>query len=150
VILVNKWDLVKGTTPREYRTALSKALPFLDFVPVVFGSAKTGLNIRRTVETIDAVAANNSTQLPTGVLNRTINEMTERVQPPFVKGRRLKIYYATQVSSNPITIVLFVNYPGSLDPRYATCLIKALRRVFGLEGAPILFQIRARRPTAKS
>lgn len=150
VILVNKWDLVKDATPGQYRTALSKALPFLDFVPVVFGSAKTGLNIRRTVETIDAVAAHNSTQLPTGVLNRTINEMTERVQPPFVKGRRLKIYYATQVSSNPITIVLFVNYPGSLDPRYATCLIKALRCVFGLEGAPILFQIRARRPTAKS
>lgn len=150
VLLVNKWDIVNGTTCRQYRTALNEALPFLDFVPVVFCSAKTGFNIRKTIEAIDAVSANNIAQLPTGILNRTIIEATKKVQPSVVNGKRLKIYYATQVSSKPIAIMLFVNYPASLKPAYASYLVKSIRRVFGLEGAPILLQQRARRKVARS
>jgi GTP-binding protein len=146
VVLVNKWDLAEGeVTQRQYGPALLKTMPFMGHCPVLFASAESGYNIRRTVEAIDYVAAQVTVDIPTGILNRTLQDAYEQVGPPSVKGRRLKIYYATQVGKDPIKIRLFVNQPKIVRPAYRSYLIKALRSRFGLEGAPVLLQFRARK-----
>lgn len=150
VILANKWDILHGFTSKQYLTAMNKAFPFLNFVPMLIGSAKTGFNMRRTIETIDAVAAHTQAQLPTHILNRAIEEFQKLVQPPLIRKKRFKIYYATQVDTQPVTIALFVNDPERLVPGYERSLSRELRGVFGLEGAPICFHLRKRRATSKS
>jgi GTP-binding protein len=115
-------------------------------MPIVFVSAKTGHNIRRLVETTDEIARRLQTTLPTGVLNRVIMDACEKVQPPLVRGRRLKIFYAAQTASRPLTVRLFVNDPRRLLPAFQTYLIRRLRMVFGLEGVPLIFQLRGRQP----
>ncbi len=148
VLLVNKWDRVEGTTPRAYEEALRRELPFLDYVPIVFGSARTGRNLRETVATIDRVAAQVSAKVSTGLLNRVLHRAVERIQPPAVLGRRLKLYYAAQTGTRPIRIRLFVNDPRVRTPAYEQYLIRELRAAFGLEGAPVRLEFREseRRP----
>lgn len=146
VLVVNKWDLAQTASEQRYQAALRRALPFCDFMPVVFVSAKTGCNIRRLVETIDGIALRLQTILPTGVLNRMIMDTCEKVQPPLVQGRRLRIFYATQMTSHPLVVLLFVNDPRRMVPAYQAYLIRCLRSAFGLEGVPVTLQLRARRP----
>ena len=145
VVLVNKWDL-QERTQRDFGPELMETLPFLAHCPVVFASAETGYNIRRTVEVIDHVAAQVRATLPTATLNRAILDAHERVHPPVIRGKRLKLFYATQIGSAPVEIVLFVNDPSRLQAPYQRYLIKAVRAAFGLEGAPVLLRARARRP----
>ncbi|NCC52457.1 MAG: ribosome biogenesis GTPase Der [Spartobacteria bacterium] len=144
-ILVNKWDIAQeqGVTQRQYGKALREALPFLDFIPIIFASAQSGYNIRNTVEAIDYVSDQVQTTLTTGLLNRVIQEAVQRVAPPVVDGRRLKIYYATQIGVKPIAIRLFVNSPKRVKPAYKSYLVKSLRTAFGLEGAPVLLLFKA-------
>jgi GTP-binding protein len=145
VVIINKWDLLKGhSTEKEYREALSHAIQFLKWVPFVFVSSKDGFNINRCLDIIDHVARQVQTQIPTGLLNRVFTEAVERVQPPMLKGKRFKIYYATQTTNNPIQISLFVNDPTRLTDAYREYLMHALRNQFGLEGAPILLSLKER------
>ena len=146
IILVNKWDLAEGeVTQRQYGPALVEAMPFMGHCPVLFASAKSGYNIRQTVEAIDYVASQVMLDIPTGILNRTIQDACERVSAPSRNGRRLKIYYATQVGKDPIRIRIFVNNPKLIVPAYRSYLIKNIRAKFGLEGAPVVLQFRARK-----
>lgn len=145
VILVNKWDLAGSeVTQRQYEPALMKTMPFMAHCPIVFASAKDGYNVKRTVEAIDLVAAQVTGTLPTGILNRTIQDAVEKVSPPALQGRRLKLYYATQVGTDPIRIRIYVNKKDLIRPAYEIYLIKALREKFGLEGAPVLLQFQPR------
>jgi GTP-binding protein len=149
VIVANKWDRFDGvSTQREYLPALYAALPFLAHVPVVFCSARSGFNIRRTVEAIDQVATEIARRLPTGVLNRVLANAWARTAPPLVQGRRLKLFYATQVGAQPLRIALFVNDPGCWVPAYGAYLVAALRAAFGLEGAPVILAPQQRRGRA--
>ncbi len=149
LVLVNKWDLAEGeTTQRQYGPALVSAMPFMGYCPVLFASAKSGYNIRQTVEAIDYVASQVMIDIPTGILNRTIQDAYEKVNPPARNGRRLKIYYATQVGVDPVRIRIFVNNPKLIVPAYRSYLIKRLRSKFGLEGAPVMLQFRARKKDA--
>ena len=143
LLLVNKWDLSE-VTQRQTGPRLAKEIPFMGHCPVVFASSKTGYNIRRSVDAIDHVAAQVQTPLPTGILNRAILDAYERVHPPAVKGRRLKIFYSTQVGTAPLRIRLFVNDPRGVAPAYRDYLVRKLREAFGLEGAPVLLQFRER------
>ncbi len=146
IVLVNKWDLAEGeVTQRQYGPALVKAMPFMGHCPVLFASAKTGYNIRQTIEAIDYVTGQVMIEMPTGILNRTIQDAFEKVNPPSTNGRRLKIYYSTQVGSDPIRVRLFVNNPKLVVPAYSSYLIKRLRAKFGLEGAPVVLQFRTRK-----
>lgn len=139
VVIVNKWDLAAGTVKMEvYETALRKVFAFLA-VPLVFISAKDGLNINKGIEAIDRVAAAVELKMPTGLMNRVLRDAMQKVQPPIIEGRRLKLYYATQVGTKPVRIKLFVNQTRRLTPAYETYLIRALRKTFGLEGAPVIF-----------
>ncbi len=143
LLLVNKWDLTE-TTQRQYGPKVASVMPFVAYCPIVFASAESGYNIRRTVEAIDYVASQVQTVLPTGVLNRTLKDAFERVQPPSFKGRSLKIYYAAQVGTMPVRVRVFVNEPRCVQMNYRQYLIKQLRARFGLEGAPLQLQFRSR------
>lgn len=147
VLLVNKWDLAQETGLTETRAEpeYRRLLPFMKHIPLLFVSAKSGYNIRKSVDLIDLVAANTRLTLPTGVLNRTIEEATGRVSAPAGgKRRRLKIYYAVQVGVAPITIRLFVNDPKLVRRTYTDFIIRTLRERFGLEGVPVVILYRAR------
>lgn len=146
VILMNKWDLAqeKGMTETKAVPALRSMMPFLAFAPIVFCSNKSGYNIRRTVDAIDTAAASASMKLPTGMLNRVIEVATKKTLSPMVKGKRLKIYYGLQVSTNPQTLRLFVNDPGLVTPAYLAYVERRIRERFGLEGAPLRIFLKAR------
>ena len=146
VILMNKWDLAheKDMKEAEATKVLRRMMPFLSFAPVVFCSAKSGYNVRRTVDAIDAVASSVQARLPTGVLNRTIETATKKTLAPMVRGKRLKVYYGLQVGNDPLTIRLFVNDPKLVTDAYRSYMEKAIRARFGLEGAPIRMFLKAR------
>ena len=145
-ILMNKWDLAleKGMREADAAKAVRAMMPFLSFAPIVFCSAKTGYNVRRTVDAIDAVASSVQAKLPTGVLNRTIETATKKTLAPMRGGKRLKVYYGLQVGNDPLTIRLFVNDPKLMTDAYRAYIEKALRARFGLEGAPIRLFLKAR------
>ncbi len=145
VLMINKWDLAKDATQRQYTKALRHALPFLDFVPIIYVSAHSGLNIRKSIETIDYVASQIRIECTTGLLNRVLRDAFNRTQPHAVAGRRLKLYYATQTGIQPVRIRLFVNHPRHVSRNYEAYLMKSLRAAFGLEGAPLVLQYRAHR-----
>ena len=144
VVAVNKWDLAT-VTQRQFGPEIRRIMPFLGHCPLVFLSARTGLNVRRSVEAIDHVAAQFRAALPTGLLNRCILEAYERVKPPSVKGRPLKIFYSTQTGAAPIRIRVFVNNPSFVKPAYRSYLVRLIRERFGLEGAPVRLRFVPRR-----
>ena len=139
VVMMNKWDLAQedGITETKAKEALRAMMPFLSFAPIVFCSNQSGYNIRRTIEAIDTAAASATMKLPTGILNRTMEVAAKKTLSPMIKGRRLKIYYGLQVSTNPQTIRLFVNDPKLVTPAYLSYMEKNIRARFGLEGAPL-------------
>jgi GTP-binding protein len=146
VLVVNKWDLAqeKDITQTKAELALRAMLPFLKHCPVVFLSAKSGYNMRKSIEVIDHVAAQTRTQLPTGLLNRALTDATERVAAPMIGGKRFKLYYGTQIGVSPISIRLFVNDPKRITKPYEDYLLRSLRERFGLEGAPIRLRFQER------
>ena len=146
VVLCQKWDLAQaeGMTETKALPALRKMMPFLNFAPVVFCSNKSGYNVRRTIDAIDRAAASASDKLPTGMLNRVIETATKKTLSPMVRGKRLKIYYGLQVSTNPQTLRLFVNDPKLVTPAYLSFIEKNIRARFGLEGAPLRIFLKAR------
>jgi GTP-binding protein len=143
VVLVNKWDRAPSTQ-RQYDPALRQAMPFLRHCPIVYVSAETGYNVRRGLEAIDRVGMQIKNRLPTGVLNRVLEEAGKRVHAPAVQGKRLKIFYAVQVGTEPVRVRLFVNHPRTVTDAYREYLIRSLREKFGLEGAPVVLQIAGR------
>ena len=147
VLMLNKWDLAleEGiTNEKKAADAVRAMMPFLNFAPIVFCSNKSGYNIRRTVEAIDRAAASASERIPTGMLNNVIVKATKKTLSPMIKGKRLKIYYGLQVSTNPQTIRLFVNDPKLVTPAYLSFIEKNIRARFGLEGAPLRIFLKAR------
>ncbi len=147
VLMLNKWDLaVKDGVTDEAKAAdaVRKMMPFLNFAPIVFCSNKSGYNIRRTVDAIDRAAASASERIPTGMLNNAIAKAAKKTLAPMVRGKRLKIYYGLQVSTNPQTIRLFVNDPKLVTPAYLSYIDKGIRSRFGLEGAPLRIFLKAR------
>ncbi len=147
VVMMNKWDLALAdglTDERKAADAVRQMMPFLAFAPIVFCSNKSGYNIRKTVEAIDRAAASASEKLPTGILNRTIETAAKKTLAPMRRGKRLKIFYALQVSGNPQTIRLFVNDPKLATPAYLAYVERSLRARFGLEGAPLRMFLKAR------
>ncbi len=146
VVAVNKWDAIEKetNTMNEFIKDLDNNFSFMSYVPYVFISAKTGQRINTLFEKIKSVAEQNSVRIPTGRLNEVLSYATSRVQPPSDKGRRLKIYYMTQVSTKPPTFVFFVNRAELFHFSYQRYLENQIREVFSLDGTPIVFKIRER------
>jgi GTP-binding protein len=139
ILAVNKWDLAEEEeiTQTKYEPALRKEMPFLDFAPLLFLSAKSGYNIRKSVELIDYISDQVQIKLSTGLLNRVLQDAVQKNPPPSVNGRPLKIYYATQAGVKPVRVKLFVNNTLRATSSYKRYLDHELRKAFGLEGAPI-------------
>ncbi|HEX3017056.1 MAG TPA: ribosome biogenesis GTPase Der [Caproicibacter sp.] len=146
VIAVNKWDAVEKNenTLSLYRKRLEQDFSFMSYATIVFISAKTGQRIDRLFEAIRDAAKSNSMRIATGMLNDVLSQATSRVQPPTDKGRRLKIYYMTQVSIQPPTFVFFVNSKQLFHFSYQRYLENMIRDTFGLGGTPIHFVVRER------
>lgn len=148
VVLVNKWDLAgesdEKVTLDEYTKALLRHMPFFEHCPVLFGSAKTGFNMSRVMEAIDQVAAETMREFTTGVLNRVIHDAMIKRPPPNIKGKRLKVLYATQAGTRPLRLRFFVNNSELVTSMYERYLMNRLREKFGLMGAPIVFHYTSR------
>ncbi|MBQ9844942.1 MAG: ribosome biogenesis GTPase Der [Oscillospiraceae bacterium] len=146
IIAVNKWDAVEkdDKTMDVMRKKLMEDFSFMSYAPIIFISAKTGQRIDKLFELIKFVDNQNSFRTTTGVLNDILARATQRVQPPSDKGKRLKIYYMTQISTRPPTFVAFCNKRELFHFSYQRYLENQIREVFGLEGTPIKFIIRER------
>ena len=144
IIVVNKWDLVEkdGKTMDRMREDVRRDLSFMTYAPVLFISALTGQRVNRLFELIDYVSNQASTRITTGMLNDVLSDAQIRVQPPTDKGRRLKIYYMTQVGIKPPHYVIFCNDARLFHFSYQRYLENCIRSTFGLEGTPIRISIR--------
>jgi GTPase len=144
IIVVNKWDLVeKETNTMEHmRQEIQKELSYMTYAPILFISAKNGQRVERIFELINYVDNQSAMRITTGMLNNVLSDATARVQPPTDKGRRLKIYYMTQVSVRPPTFLCFCNEAELFHFSYQRYLENQIRNVFGLEGTPIRILIR--------
>ena len=144
VIVVNKWDLVEkdGKTMDKMREEVRNGLAFMTYAPILFISAKTGQRVDRLFELINYVNDQASMRITTGMFNSLLADATARVQPPTDKGRRLKIYYMTQVTTRPPTFACFVNRAELFHFSYMRYLENRLRQSFGFEGTPIVFKVR--------
>ncbi|NLJ39998.1 MAG: ribosome biogenesis GTPase Der [Clostridiales bacterium] len=139
ILVMNKWDLVeKGTnTMSRYRERLKKDLAFMEYAPSIFTSARTGRRIDKMLDMVKEVYENCIFRISTGLLNDLLTDAIAVTEPPSKKGRRLKIYYGTQVSVRPPTFVLFVNDPDLMHFSYLRYLENYFRKSFRLEGTPI-------------
>ena len=146
IVAVNKWDALDkdNSTMNEFKTNLKQQLSFMSYVPFVFISAKTGQRMEKLFELIKFVREQNSIRISTGKLNDILAYATARVQPPSDKGKRLKIYYMTQASTNPPTFVIFVNDKKLFHFSYRRYIENQIREVFSLEGTPVRIIVRER------
>lgn len=170
IVVINKWDLMdeavrqarkeeiarrnakqRGpktmTTLSEFGEWVQERLFFLDYAPVIFTSALSGLNLERLLEAVRYVAAQLQQKIPTAILNRTLQDAIERRQPISAHGQRLKFFYATQVRQAPPTFLLFVNREELFSSPYKKYLSDQMRRAFGYEGCPVVLVPKARPKT---
>ncbi len=144
VIAVNKWDLVEkdtGTMSR-FRRDIARELAFMSYAPAVFISALTGQRVEQVIETARAVAENRAMRVPTGQLNTVITDATMMKQPPSDKGKRLKIYYVTQVGVKPPLFSFKINSRPLMHFSYSRYLENKIREAFGFEGTSLKFVFR--------
>lgn len=146
IIVVNKWDTIEkdNSTFNEFKKDVYEALSYMTYAPLQFISAKTGQRVDKLFDLINKVHEQASTRISTGMLNDVLNDATARVQPPTDKGRRLKIYYMTQISIKPPTFVIFCNNAELFHFSYQRYIENCLRTTFGFEGTPIKLIIRQR------
>ena len=144
IIVVNKWDLIEkdGKTMDRMREDIRRDLSYMPYAPILFISALTGQRVGRLFELINYVNDQAAMRITTGTLNSVLADAQTRVQPPTDKGRRLKIYYMTQVGVKPPHFVIFCNDKKLFHFSYQRYLENQLRSVFGLEGTPIVLTIR--------
>ena len=146
IIAVNKWDLVEKDDKTIYRFTekVRQTLSFMPYAEILFISAKTGQRLGKLYETIDAVIENTTLRVSTGVLNEIMSEAVAMQQPPSDKGKRLRLYYITQVSVKPPTFVIFVNDKELMHFSYIRYIENQIRNAFGFKGTPLKFIIRER------
>jgi len=146
VIIVNKWDIVEkdDKTVDKYKADIRNELSFMEYAPILFVSALTGQRVNKVLELVNHVSDQHALRITTGMLNDVINEAVLTNQPAVSGGRRLKLYYATQVSIKPPTFALFVNEPSLMHFSYQRYLENQIRKAFSFEGTPIRFLLRER------
>ncbi len=147
IIVVNKWDLVEkdNKTMNTYTDDIRQRLSYMPYAQLLFVSAKSGQRLPKLFEMIDGVIANISLRIQTGVLNEILAESTAMNQPPSDKGKRLKLFYMTQVSTKPPTFVIFVNDKELAHFSYMRYIENKIRDAFGFAGTPIRFITRERK-----
>lgn len=147
IIAVNKWDAIEKNDKTIYKFTeeIRNKLSYMPYAELLFISAQTGQRLPKLFETIDAVIENHSLRIATGVLNEIMSEAVAMQQPPSDKGKRLKLYYITQVSVKPPTFVIFVNDKELMHFSYIRYIENRIRESFGFRGTPLKFIIRERK-----
>lgn len=147
IIAVNKWDALEKDDKTIYRFTekVRQILSFMPYAEITFISAKTGQRIGKLYELIDMVEQNQSMRVATGVLNEIMAEAVALQQPPSDKGKRLRLYYITQVAVKPPTFVIFVNDKQLMHFSYTRYIENKIRDTFGFKGTPLHFIIRERK-----
>ena len=151
IVVVNKWDAIEKNdkTIYEYTKQIKNTLSYMPYAEYIFISAATGLRVNKLYELIDMVRENQNLRVATGVLNEILSEAVALQQPPSDKGKRLKIYYMTQVSVKPPTFVVFVNDKELMHFSYTRYLENKVREAFGFRGTSLKFIIRERKEKDK-
>lgn len=147
LVAVNKWDAVEkdDRTVNRFSADVRSTLSFMPYAEILFVSALTGQRLPRLFDVIDMILDNQSLRIQTGVLNEILTEAVAMQQPPSDKGKRLKIYYMTQVAVKPPTFVLFVNDKELMHFSYVRYLENRIRDAFGFRGTPLKFIVRERK-----
>ena len=147
IIAVNKWDAVEKDDKTIYKMTekIKQTLAYMPYAEFVFISAKTGQRLDKLFELIDMIIENQSMRIATGVLNEILAEAVAMQQPPSDKGRRLKVFYMTQISVKPPTFVVFVNDKKLMHYSYTRYIENQIRNAFGFRGTPLRFIIRERK-----
>jgi GTP-binding protein len=146
IFVLNKWDLIQKDhrTAKQYKADLRLAAKFLNFAPVLTVSALTGQRVGRIFSLVDTVYSAYCRRIGTGALNKIFAAAIQKNEPSLYRGKRLKFYYATQVSTKPPTFVAFVNYPNAVHFSYKRYLINQIRAEAGLAQTPIRLMFRQR------
>jgi GTP-binding protein len=144
IIAVNKWDALEkdDKTMKSFKISVQEGFAFMQYAVIMFISAKTGQRVNKLFEEINRVNVQHKRRISTGMLNDVLNEATAKQQPPSDKGKRLKIYYATQVSTAPPTFVIFANSKDLFHYSYLRYIENQFRSAFGFDGTPLKFIIR--------
>lgn len=147
IVAVNKWDAIEKNdkTIYEYTNKIKEILSFMPYAELLFMSVQTGQRINKLFELIDVVIENHALRIATGVLNEIMAEAVALQQPPSDKGKRLKLYYMTQVAVKPPTFVIFVNDKELMHFSYTRYIENKIREAFGFKGTPLKFIIRERK-----
>ena len=147
IIAVNKWDAIEKDDKTIYKhtNKIREILSFMSYAEIMFISAKTGQRLSKMYEMIDMVLENNAMRVATGVLNEIMTEAVAMQQPPSDKGKRLRLYYITQVAVKPPTFVIFVNDKELMHFSYTRYLENRIRDTFGFKGTALKFIIRERK-----
>ncbi len=147
IIAVNKWDAIEkdNKTVKQFTQKVKQVLSFAPYAEITFISAVTGQRLFKMYELIDIVNENHAMRVATGVLNEILAEAVALQQPPSDKGKRLRLYYITQVSVKPPTFVIFVNDKNLMHFSYTRYIENQIREAFGFRGTPLKFIIRERR-----
>ncbi len=147
IIAVNKWDAIEKNdkTTNEFTKEIRTVLSYMPYAEILFVSAETGQRLPKLFETIDAVMENHAMRVQTGVLNEIMVEAVAMQQPPTDKGKRLKLFYITQVAVKPPTFVIFVNDKELMHFSYTRYIENKIRDTFGFRGTPLKFIIRERK-----
>lgn len=147
IIVVNKWDAIEKNdrTMREYEAKVRQILSFMPYAEIMYVSALTGQRLPKLFDMIDMVIENQTLRIATGVLNEIMTEAVAMQQPPSDKGKRLKLYYITQVAVKPPTFVIFVNDKELMHFSYTRYLENKIREAFGFRGTSLKFFIRERK-----
>ena len=147
IIVVNKWDAIEKNdkTMREYENKIRQVLSYMPYAEIMYVSAMTGQRLNKLYDMIDMVIENQTLRVATGVLNEIMTEAVAMQQPPSDKGKRLKLYYITQVAVKPPSFVIFVNDKQLMHFSYTRYLENKIREAFGFRGTSLKFFIRERK-----
>lgn len=149
ILVVNKWDLAAGYRMEHAQQALLQESPFLAIYPIVFISSLTGRNVDKLFPLIEKAIASRSKLTETPRLNRFVLKALQKNPPPMVSGKRLRIYYMTQVQANPPCFLLFVNYSHLLTPTYKRYFLNQMREAFDLTATPVQLFLRDKNKATK-
>jgi GTP-binding protein len=150
ILLFNKWDLIKNFRMEHALRGVREEIPFLNHCPTVFISAIQERNLDQIFPAIEKVYAERFKRIGTGGLNKFIEGCLQKYHPPLIIGKRLRIYYMTQVTVDPPKFVLFVNNPTLMTDSYQKYLINQFREVYGFSGTPLQLELRGKAPTPPS
>ncbi len=151
MVAINKWDAIEKDTHsvKAFETALERHLPFLEFVPRVFISAKTGQRVEKLFEVVQATFDNFNRRVPTWQFNKWLMALQQRVQAPTHRGRKLKMSYGAQLSVRPPKFVIIVNQLGATKASYQRFVVAQIRETWQFDGSPIRLEFKKKQSKRK-